>query len=691
MFGEFLLSKWHKEIIVCENQSMNLIPTAFLNDITVLRAIWFPKVGASSHAERLQEFYAPQAAAYDQFRKRFLWGRLPLMQACAARIKSDWHTSKSRVVWVDLGGGTGQNVETMSLLLSEGDTPLLLKDVFDAIYVVDLCSALCEEARKCVARHPEWNEIVQVVEADAADFVPPGEAHADWVTFSYSLSMMPPFFPIIDRVKSYLRQDGRVGVCDFTVSNKYDTIQSMGWARRFFWQSMFDLDGVHIGPDRRAYLKHMFPSTEWERTGSGSIPYVPILKAPWYAWIGRLVGQPTTRYENHRMTIKHPTFIYNISWEDPAEDAKWMNWNANDVVLTLAGGGCNAFELLTHDVKRVVAVDCNPAQTALLELKKAAFQQLPFEDVWDMFGAGSLVAGTYNKRTVAEVDALYDTKLAPFMSSQAQSFWDQHFKNVFGKKNCTLYDHGGMGVFCWFIRKYLLPWIGKNLSNAVLQCTTLEEQRCLWKDSIIDTLFAKKHIVANAARCLCESLVSNRFLMWYAAGVPTKQLERMPKDETVMQYMYLALKGVFEHTHIATNNYFYRNILTGSFDLGCCPAYLKREHFNTIRARLDRIHIVNNTFLGELEQATFTKVIMMDHVDWTSDAYTDRLTELLQSQVQIGGRVAWRSASENPDYAGKLTRKDYIPIRQINRKQTQIMDRVNMYAHFSVIERVAQK
>ena len=38
-------------------------------------------------------------------------------------------------------------------------------------------------------------------------------------------------------------------------------------------------------------------------------------------------------------------------------------------MLTLTSGGCNALNLLLHGAGHVVSVDCNPAQSALLELK----------------------------------------------------------------------------------------------------------------------------------------------------------------------------------------------------------------------------------------------------------------------------------------------------------------------------------
>ena len=46
-------------------------------------------------------------------------------------------------------------------------------------------------------------------------------------------------------------------------------------------------------------------------------------------------------------------------------------------MLTLTSGGCNALNLLLHGAGRVVAVDCNPAQSALLELKTVAIRLAP--------------------------------------------------------------------------------------------------------------------------------------------------------------------------------------------------------------------------------------------------------------------------------------------------------------------------
>ena len=69
------------------------------------------------------------------------------------------------------------------------------------VYVVDLCASLCRVAeQKCKSKG--WNN-VEVVEGDACTFQPT-EGKVTLVTFSYSLSMIPPFIAAIDNGISML-------------------------------------------------------------------------------------------------------------------------------------------------------------------------------------------------------------------------------------------------------------------------------------------------------------------------------------------------------------------------------------------------------------------------------------------------------------------------------------------------------
>ncbi|MEO8459840.1 MAG: SAM-dependent methyltransferase, partial [Dokdonella sp.] len=69
-------------------------------DVDVLRqmARGMPRKSAT-HAERLTEFYAPQAKHYDRFREKLLHGRAELIASLT--IPDGAHI-------VELGGGTGR-------------------------------------------------------------------------------------------------------------------------------------------------------------------------------------------------------------------------------------------------------------------------------------------------------------------------------------------------------------------------------------------------------------------------------------------------------------------------------------------------------------------------------------------------------------------------------------------------------
>ncbi|CAK9216840.1 unnamed protein product [Sphagnum jensenii] len=246
------------------------------SDIQVLRTMWFSKIAGDTHKERLECFYGPQAHAYDHFRARFLHGREGMLKACAQEMKR--LQNQDGLVWVDLGGGTGQNVETMARFFDISQ--------FEKIYVVDICGPLCEVARKNVKQRGWTN--VEVFEADVCEFKPE-TAPATLITFSYSLSMIPPFLDAVDKAASYLDPAvGIIGVADFFTSSKYDSpARQHSYLTRWFWRCIFDLDNVDLGPERRQYLDRLFKKV-YEENRTGYIPYVPLLKVPYYIWLGRL-------------------------------------------------------------------------------------------------------------------------------------------------------------------------------------------------------------------------------------------------------------------------------------------------------------------------------------------------------------------------------------------------------------------
>jgi betaine lipid synthase len=185
-------------------------------------------------------------------------------------------------IWVDIGGGTGYNIEAMQAYL---DVP----NFFSKVYLVDLSPSLLDVARKRFDRLG-WD--VEVVCQDARTFrlqdyenrhgihktVLPQESlnsgddvpdvGAGLVTLSYSLSMIPDYYSVVDSIPSLLSSDGILGVVDFYVQSIVEISgrtytggsfnRHVTWLGRVFWRAWFDVDRVGLEGARRDYLEYRF-------------------------------------------------------------------------------------------------------------------------------------------------------------------------------------------------------------------------------------------------------------------------------------------------------------------------------------------------------------------------------------------------------------------------------------------------
>lgn len=241
---------------------------SFLGDMRVIWRMAFHRGKSADLKTRLEEFYSGQSADYDSFRKRLLHGRETLMAQLASLVPEN-------ATLLDMGGGTGHNIEELSPSLGR----------FQRVEIVDLCGPLLGVADARIQKHGWTN--VHTVEADATLYQP-STGPVDAITFSYSLTMIPDWFLALERALANLKPGGLIGVVDFYIARKWPRPgrAKQGTWTRGFWPLWFANDNVFPSPDHLPWLDSHLETT-FLQEGMGKIPYMPLMRAPYYVYLGR--------------------------------------------------------------------------------------------------------------------------------------------------------------------------------------------------------------------------------------------------------------------------------------------------------------------------------------------------------------------------------------------------------------------
>lgn len=225
--------------------------------------------------------------------------------------------------------------------------------------------------------------------------------------------------------------------------------------------------------------------------------------------------------------------------------------------------------------------------------------------------------------------------------------------------------------------------------NAICNAPDLETQRRLWNQFwLVRFLKSGSGFFVDLFIWVASLIFLNKVVLWYGGGVPAKQFELIQQDKVhIGSYIARTFDGVAQNSHLRKDNYFYYNCLMGKFTKENCPSYLRPDSFSMLKSGgTEKLEVVTGTFLDALRARKYSKVILMDHVDWLDDAAAIEVANTLQAQVLPGGKVIWRSASNRPPYA-EFIRASGFDVKRLQVATDGYMDRVNMYSSFYVATR----
>ncbi len=308
--------------------------------------------------------------------------------------------------------------------------------------------------------------------------------------------------------------------------------------------------------------------------------------------------------EKQLHNVKHDYIRYANCWEDADILLEGLDIIPGDRVLSIGSAGDNSFSLLTQSPELVVAVDINPVQLKLIELKKAAFRTLEYEEFIAFLGFTE----------TSERLALY-SKVREALSDEACTFWDQRKTEL----ESGIIHAGKFERYFQRFRTKILPLVHtrKRVNGLFAEKTAAEQKqffdtkwnRLRWR--LLFRIFFSKFVMGRLGR-------DPAFL---------KEVE-VPVSEFILEQARKHLAGTQ-----AQCNYFLHYIMKGQFAPGL-PHYARKEHFETIRANLDRLHI----FEGLAEDAfreydSFTKFNLSNIFEYMN---RELFTEVVRSLVDHG-------------------------------------------------------
>lgn len=375
------------------------------------------------------------------------------------------------------------------------------------------------------------------------------------------------------------------------------------------------------------------------------------------------------------------SLIYNACWEDPALDRIALGIRPEHEVLVITSGGCNALDYALCAPRRVLAVDANPRQNAVLELKMAGIRALDFDDFFALFGEGR-----HPRRR-----ELYRSQLREQLSEFARTWWDRHIDWFDGRGwRDSFYFRGLSGLVARLMKGHIerKPRLREAIGD-LLAAGSLEQQREIY-DRRVDAELWTPAVRWAMGRQATMSLL----------GVPTAQTREVARAhaEGVVGFIRAAIAYVFRELPVWTN-YFWTVYLRGAYSRRCCPEYLLPGNFAALKGGLvDRIALHTDTVSGLLAKTDrpVDRFVLLDHMDWMGAHRPAELAEewqLILDRASPGARAIWRSANREPGWmatlhlpegGGPVSQRYHLQRGLADRLHRQ--DRVGTYGGFHIAD-----
>ncbi|WP_282044697.1 DUF3419 family protein [Roseibium album] len=350
-------------------------------------------------------------------------------------------------------------------------------------------------------------------------------------------------------------------------------------------------------------------------------------------------------------TFAFKGLVYPQIWEDPDVDMKALRLTPQCRMITIASGGCNVMSYLTANPAEITAVDLNRAHVALGRLKLAAARHFPnYETFYRFFGEADEKANV----------AAYNRFLKDNLDPDTIAYWEGRDLANWGRRRISLFSrdlyHHGMLGYCIGAGHLIARLYGINPKHMV-KARSLEEQRTFF-DTALAPLFDKRLV----------RWATSKKMSLYGLGIPPAQYDALVSANADGD-MSAVLRDRLEKLACdfsMKDNYFAWQAFGRGYapqageptgKSGPLPPYLKRAHFEEIRARANRVRVLNRNFTEHLQSVSGDSLdayVLLDAQDWMTDFQLNSLWAEITRTARPGARVIFRTAAEPTLLPGRV-------------------------------------
>lgn len=344
--------------------------------------------------------------------------------------------------------------------------------------------------------------------------------------------------------------------------------------------------------------------------------------------------------------------------EDPQVELAALHPGSDDRAVVISSGGCTALSLVAAGAGEVHAVDLNPAQNHLVELKMAAVTSL------DRAAAIAFLGGTpvpAHERLAQYAD------LRSMLTPDSRAYWDRRARDI-GR---GVIEAGGSERFIRLVR-----WVIRHVVHSpdriarLLACRSLDEQRRLfaseWNNRRWRWLFA---------------LLLNRFVM--SRAYDPRFFAHVGRRNFAEHFLRLADHAIANVP--VGDNYFLHQMLGGRYPVEHAdgvPSYLGEQAFATVAARQGVLRLIDGgitDYLRTLPASSVNAFALSNVCEWLDAAQVRALFGEVSRTATPDARIVFRNFvgwTELPIGCGRLEEDRALGAALMHGERSVVQSRV---------------